>query len=212
VLSEKTPSLNWYGPVAIARTIGLIMMLVSALAKSRRMPLPSAVRNHPWRLGAAVVVAILVIAAIFLLRATLIKQPAPEVVFATLSGQKISLRALRGKVVLVNFWATSCAPCMHEMPRLAESYRELHERGLEIVAVAASYDPPNSVLNYADTRHLPFPVALDIEDKVAAAFGGLKAVPTTYLVGRDGRILIRVEGELEPGELRSMLQDALAAR
>lgn len=176
------------------------------------MPLPQAVRNHPWRLGASGAAAVLVIAAILVGWAPWGKQPAPKVVFSTLTGQKISLQDLHGKVVLVNFWATSCAPCMHEMPRLAEMYRQLNRRGLEIIAVAASYDPPNSVLNYSETRRLPFPVALDIDDEVAKAFGGLKAVPTTYLIGREGRIIFRAEGELAPNDLRSRLDEALAAR
>jgi peroxiredoxin len=134
---------------------------------------------------------------------------APEVVFTTLTGEKISLHALRGKVVLINFWATSCAPCVHEMPRLAQAYRRLHAGGLEIIAVPASYDPPNAVLDYSQSRQLPFPVALDIDDGIAQAFGGLKAVPTTVVIDRDGNIVARNEGELAPDVLAHLLDQAL---
>jgi len=136
---------------------------------------------------------------------------APDVVFSTLTGQKVPLQSLRGKVVLVDFWATSCAPCVHEMPHLSDIYRQLNSHGLEIVAVAASYDPPNSVLDFTQTRRLPFPVALDIQDEAAQAFGGIKAVPTTFLIGRDGKIVAHFEGEQGEADLRRLLEETLAA-
>jgi peroxiredoxin len=171
------------------------------------MPLLPALRDVPGRLASA---WLLVLAVICLTTLAACERTAPEVVFSTLSGQKVPLQSLRGKIVLVNFWATSCAPCVHEMPQLAGIYRQLNARGLEIVAVAAVYDPPNAVLDFATTRRLPFPVALDIQDEVAQAFGGIKAVPTTYLVGRDGKIIEHFEGELEAADLRRLLEEALA--
>lgn len=154
----------------------------------------------------------LAVAAGLLLVLTACEKRAPAVLFPTLNGQKIALQSLHGKVVLVNFWATSCAPCVHEMPQLAALYRQLNPRGLEIIAVAASYDPPNAVLDFAETRRLPFPVALDIQDDAAQAFGGIKVVPTTYLIGRDGNVISHIEGEMEAADLRRLLEAALAAR
>ena len=134
---------------------------------------------------------------------------APAVVFTTLKGEKLPLQSLQGKVVLVNFWAPSCAPCVREMPMLADTYGKLHARGLEVVAVAASYDPPNVIFDYAQTRRLPFAVALDIDDAIANAFGGLRAVPSTFIVGRDGRIAQRFDGALDPARLQQALERQL---
>ena len=131
------------------------------------------------------------------------------VVVTTIKGEKISLPSLTGRVVLVNFWAPSCAPCVHEMPMLADTYSKLHGRGFDVIAVAANSDPPNIVVDYAETRHLPFAVALDIDDSVAKAFGGLRAVPSTFLIGRDGRIVWHVEGALDPDALRKVLEREL---
>ncbi len=151
-------------------------------------------------------------AAMSVMLLTACESRAPDVVFATLTGQKISLLSLRGKVVLVDFWSTSCAPCVHEMPQLADTYRQLNARGLEIIAVAASYDPPNAVLDFAQARHLPFPVALDLQEEAAQAFGGIKAVPTTFLIGRDGKVVEHFEGEPEAADMRQMLEKALATQ
>jgi peroxiredoxin len=130
---------------------------------------------------------------------------APDVVFTTIKGEKVSLQSLKGSVVLVNFWAPSCAPCVREMPMLADAYARLHARGLDVIAVAVSYDPPNVVVDYAETRHLPFNVALDLDDSLEQAFGGLRAVPTTFLIGRDGRIAERFDGPLDSGKLQQLL-------
>jgi len=75
---------------------------------------------------------------------------APQVTFTSLKGEKISMQSLRGKVVLVNFWATSCVGCIHEMPQIIDTYRKYNTRGLETIAVAMSYDPPNYVVNYTE--------------------------------------------------------------
>lgn len=140
-----------------------------------------------------------------------IPSPVPAATFTSIKGDKIALSSLKGRVVLVNFWAPSCAPCIHEMPMLADTYTRLHARGLDVIAVAASYDPPNIVVDYAETRHLPFPVALDIDDAVARSFGGLHAVPSTFVIGRNGQLAEYVEGALDPEALQQMLKRELAA-
>ena len=134
---------------------------------------------------------------------------APDVALTTITGERLALHSLKGRVVLVNFWAPSCAPCVREMPLLADTYARLHARGLDVIAVAASYDPPDIVLDYAQKRHLPFAVALDIDDRIADAFGGLRAVPSTILIGRDGRIAERTDGALDPARLQQWLERQL---
>jgi peroxiredoxin len=113
-----------------------------------------------------IVVAVLAIAGA-LVYALMEKPAAPAATFTTLEGKPIALAELRGKVVLVNFWATSCPGCIKEMPGMIETYTQYKDRGFEIIAVAMSYDPPNYVLNFVQTRQLPFPVALDVNGEHA---------------------------------------------
>src|SRR5512135_2728071 len=99
------------------------------------------------------------------------KQAAPQATFTTLTGEKVTLESLRGKVVMVNFWATSCPGCVKEMPELVNTYQKYHSQGLETVAVAMSYDPPAYVKQFTERTGLPFTVALDTDGSAAQAFG-----------------------------------------
>lgn len=135
---------------------------------------------------------------------------APAVTFTTLEGKPIVLDELRGKVVLVNFWATSCPGCIKEMPDMVESYKLYRDRGFEIIAVAMSYDPPNYVLNFVQTRQLPFPVALDVDGAHARAFGNVQLTPTSFIIGKDGRILEQKLGELDFVRLNALLERELS--
>jgi peroxiredoxin len=136
---------------------------------------------------------------------------APDVTFISIDGQKISSQDLRGKVVMVNFWATSCATCVKEMPQMVDTYNKFRSQGLEFVAVAMSYDPPNYVLNYAETRKLPFKVALDSGGDLAKQFGDVAMTPTTFVIGKDGKILKRYLGEPDFASLHALLQKSLTA-
>jgi len=138
------------------------------------------------------------------------KEAAPAVSFRTLNGEQIALESLRGKVVMVNFWATSCATCVQEMPEMVETYKKYSDRGLEFIAVAMSYDPPNYVLNYAESRQLPFKVALDSDGQAAKSFGDVKLTPTTFVIGKDGTILKRYVGIPEFASMHQLLEKALA--
>lgn len=114
---------------------------------------------------------------------------APDVALRTLDGDEIKLAELRGKPVLVTFWATSCPGCVKEIPHLIELYQEFGPRGLQLVAVAMSYDPPDHVLAMRDTRQIPYPIALDIKGEAARAFGDVRLTPTSFLIAPDGRIV-----------------------
>ena len=134
---------------------------------------------------------------------------APDVTFLGLNGEKITPASLRGKVVMVNFWATSCTTCVGEMPKMVETYNKYKSQGLEFVAVAMSYDPPNYVLNYAQTRQLPFKVALDVSGDAAKAYGNVAMTPTTFVIDKDGKIIKRYVGEPEFASLHKLLEKAL---
>ena len=137
------------------------------------------------------------------------KPGAPASAFTTLEGKTLTLDELRGKVVLVNFWATSCPGCVKEMPDMVEIYKQYKDRGFEIIAVAMSYDPPNYVQSFVQTRQLPFPVALDVNGEHARAFGNVQLTPTTFIIGKDGRILEQKLGEIDFVRLKALLDREL---
>ncbi|MGI4716850.1 MAG: TlpA family protein disulfide reductase [Janthinobacterium lividum] len=136
--------------------------------------------------------------------------PAPEVTFISIAGDKISTQSLRGKVVMVNFWATSCVTCVKEMPAMVETYEKYKGQGLEFVAVAMQYDPPNYVLNFTETRKLPFTVAIDSAGDIARQFGDVSLTPTTFVIDKDGKIIKRYVGEPSFPELHKLLEKELA--
>ncbi len=123
------------------------------------------------------------------------KQAAPDTRFVLLDGSHTSTQALRGKVFLINFWATSCISCVAEMPKLVQTHQQFQARGYETLAVAMSYDPPAYVVNFSQSRQLPFKVAIDNTGAVAKAWGDVKITPTTLLVNKRGEIVKQYVGE-----------------
>ncbi len=105
------------------------------------------------------------------------KQAAPASEFVLLDGSTTHTKAFEGKVTLVNFWATSCTTCVAEMPDIVATYNKYQNQGFDTVAVAMQYDPPQYVLNYAQSRQLPFKVALDNTGAVAKAWAISKSRP-----------------------------------
>ena len=139
------------------------------------------------------------------------RQPlAPQVTYIDLAGKKITTQELRGKVVIVNFWATSCVSCVREMPQMVDTYNKFKGQGLEFVAVAMKYDPPNYVINFTETRKLPFTVALDSGGDIAKAFNDVQMTPTTFVIDRQGRIIKRYVGEPDFAAFHVILKAALA--
>jgi peroxiredoxin len=134
----------------------------------------------------------------------------PQAQFVALSGGNFSTADLRGRVVLVNFWATSCVSCVAEMPKMVEAWNRYAPRGYEMVAVAMSYDPPNAVAEFARKRSLPFRVALDASGAVARAFGNVDVTPTTYLLDRSGRVVAKYVGEPDWRDFHARIERALA--
>ena len=133
----------------------------------------------------------------------------PEVNFIGVRGEQFAMSSLKGKVVLVNFWATSCTVCVGEMPKMVQTYEKYRGQGLETVAVAMPYDPPDRVFAYAQQNKLPFRVTLDIFGKAMQAFGGIRGTPTTFLVDRGGRIVRRFEGEPDFAMLGELIEKEL---
>ena len=138
------------------------------------------------------------------------REAAPEVSYTVLDGATHQTSSLKGKVVLVNFWATSCTTCMHEMPQIVATHEKFKGRGFETVAVAMSYDPPAYVINYAQTRKLPFQVAIDNTGVIARQFGDVQLTPTTFVLDKRGRIVKRYVGEPDFAQLHTLLDQLLA--
>lgn len=136
-------------------------------------------------------------------------QTAPTVSFALLDGRSLLMSELRGKPLIVTFWATTCAPCVDELPDLIKLYRDLHPRGLELIAVAMPYDPPLYVETFARERALPYPVAIDVQGEVWRAFEGITFIPTTFLFDSQGEIVSRQVGKLDVARTRRLLEPFL---
>jgi peroxiredoxin len=132
---------------------------------------------------------------------------APQALYNTIEGQKLTTESLKGKVVLVNFWATSCVTCVAEMPKLVKAHETYKARGYETVAVAMSYDRPDYVVNFVKQRQLPFKVVLDGDGKLAKDFGLVKITPTSILIGTQGQILKRWVGEPDFEQLDRLVQE-----
>jgi peroxiredoxin len=124
-------------------------------------------------------------------------QQAPALSYTLLDGRRSDLAALRGHVVLVNFWATDCAPCVEEMPAMVENWRRFSPKGFETLAVSMSYDPPALVADFAQSRRLPFPVVIDNTGEIAHGFGDIQFTPTSVLIDKRGRIVRRWVGKTD---------------
>jgi len=136
---------------------------------------------------------------------------APASTFVLLDGSQRTTEDLKGKVTLVNFWATSCVTCVAEMPKVIATYEKYRAQGFDTLAVAMRYDPPAYVVNFAETRKLPFSVAIDNTGAVAHAWGDVQLTPTTYVVDKRGEIVKRYVGEPDFAELHRLIEKLLAA-
>jgi len=134
---------------------------------------------------------------------------APEVTFTSITGKKIELIKLQGKPVIVTFWATDCAGCIKEVPHLINLYNQFHPKGLEIIAVAMYYDPPNHVVEMTKAKQIPYDVALDLTAAHAHAFGQVQLTPSTFLISPTGHIMTQITGEFDFADMKQQLEKLL---
>ncbi len=113
-------------------------------------------------------------------------------------------------MVLVNFWATSCSSCVAEMPAIMATHEKYKGRGYQTLAVAMRYDPPAQVVRFAETRQLPFGVAIDNTGNIAKVFGDVQATPTSFLINKRGDIVQRHVGTLDFDALHTLVEQLLA--
>ena len=134
---------------------------------------------------------------------------APQSSFVMLDGSQRTTADWKGKVTLVNFWATSCTTCVGEMPMLKATQEKYGSQGYRTLAVAMQYDPPAYVVNFVKTRQLPFDVALDSTGSAARNWGNISITPTSFLLNKKGEIVKRYVGEPNPQELHALIEKLL---
>lgn len=127
----------------------------------------------------------------------------------TLQAEVLSLRSLRGQVVLVNFWATWCPPCRVEMPAFERLYRDRADEGFVILGLSVDQAGRGIVQDFLSERDITFPNAMASEE-MKRAFGGIRGLPTSILIDRDGRIRHRVAGIFTEPALRLAVNRLLA--
>ena len=138
------------------------------------------------------------------------REIAPPVSYVLLDGVKVDSSQWKGKVMLVNFWATSCTTCVHEMPQIVATYEKFKGRGFDTLGVAMSYDPPAFVANFAESRQLPFGIAIDNTGEIARQFGKVQLTPTTVLINKRGEIVKRYVGAPDFAALHGLVEQLLA--
>ena len=138
------------------------------------------------------------------------KSEAPASTFVLLDGSQKTTTDPKGKVTLVNFWATSCTTCVAEMPEIIKTHQKYKAQGFDTLAVAMSYDPPSYVVNFAQSRQLPFNVALDNTGKIAKDWGDVQLTPSTFIVNKRGEIVKTYVGAPDFAELHRLIEKLLA--
>ena len=127
-----------------------------------------------------------------------------------LEGKWLSLSDYRGKVVLVNFWATWCGPCRVEMPSMEIVYQDLKEQGFEILAISS--DPQGSIVTrpFVESKSLTFPILHDLDYRVSGTYG-IRTLPMSYLIDRQGTLRHRVFGarDWNSPEARELIKELL---
>jgi thiol-disulfide isomerase/thioredoxin len=124
----------------------------------------------------------------------------------------VSLSEYKGKVVFLNFWATWCGPCREEMPSIEALYTKYKDKGLEILAVNSG-EKSAEVLDFMRDYNLSFPAVLDLDATVSRAYG-IQAIPTSYLIDREGNIVMRFVGSINWNtlEIHAALEQLLGNR
>jgi len=137
------------------------------------------------------------------------KPSAPNVKFQSLQQQTVALKDLRGKMVMVNFWATTCPGCVAEMPKLVETWQQYHQQGFEVIAIAMQYDDLKQIQNFVQQKQLPFIVTHDADGSLSQAFGNITVTPTAFVLDAQGHIINKTIGDFNFAKLHESLKQQL---
>ena len=163
-------------------------------------------KDNPWLRGFLLIG--LIVVALWLARSEKYAFK-PNTTFSTITGKHLTLKDLQGKPVLITFWATSCASCIREIPHLIALYHKFHQQGLEIIAVAMVYDPPDRVVAMTKELNLPYPIVLDITGEHGREFGRIWGTPTTLLIDPKGAVAKSVVGMFDPVDMQNRIERLL---
>jgi len=141
------------------------------------------------------------------IRGTNVGNFAPEIKATQLDGKVVKLSDLKGKVVLIDYWATWCGPCKSIMPAIDEAYRRHHDQGLEVMAL--SQEPKDTIQEFRAKTDFAYPFLLDRDGSASAAYD-VDAIPRTLVVGRDGKVVYQETGA-DPEGLTKAVEDAISA-
>jgi peroxiredoxin len=133
---------------------------------------------------------------------------APDFTLQSLDGKSVSLSDLRGKAVLLNFWATWCTPCKIEMPWFVELQNQYGAQGLQIVGVAMDDASKEDIAKFAKDMGVNYPILMG-KEAVGDQYGGIPALPETFFIGRDGKILDKILGLKGKGAIEEDIKRAL---
>jgi len=133
---------------------------------------------------------------------------APDFELVTLDGQKVKLSDFRGKAVILNFWATWCAPCKIEMPWFVDLQKHYGSDGLAVLGVAMDDSDPQKIAQFASEMGVNYPVLLGTNN-VSEAYGDVEYLPTTFYINRQGKIVGKVAGLIGRAEIEDDARKAL---
>ncbi len=136
------------------------------------------------------------------------RQKAPNFSLQTQNGKVVELSKLKGKVVLVNFWATWCPPCRAEIPDFIKVYSTYKSKGFEIVGIALDEEGWSKVIPFIEKAKMNYPIVLGTAE-VVQLYGGIEAIPTTFIVDKNGYIAGRQVGLLSKELLEQKLKSLL---
>jgi peroxiredoxin len=170
---------------AVAAGTALIYRSSHVVADRAKRPTPSTATGSDWR-----------------------GKSAPDFVLSALDGRRVRLSSFRGKVVIVNFWATWCGPCKVEMPWLVEFYERYRAHGLEILGVSVDDGDSDRVAKFARERHVSYMILLK-DDAVVDAYGGVRFLPQSFFIGRNGKIIQRTYGIGSKSDFEADITDVL---
>ena len=138
---------------------------------------------------------------------TLHAQKAPDFTFKSLDGEEYSLIDFKGKVIVLNFWATWCGPCVHEMPDLEKLYQNYNEKGLQVLGLTLQ-SKKKQIPGKIKKTGVTYPILLDAESAVNT-YGPFNAVPTTFIINRKGEIVKQIVGARSYKQFENMIKDLL---
>ncbi|MFB6271752.1 MAG: TlpA disulfide reductase family protein [Salinibacter sp.] len=138
-------------------------------------------------------------------------KPVPDLTLKTMDGEKITLTEQKGRALIINFWATWCAPCRKEIPDLKALHSELKSKGLTVIGVALDRQGREVVAPFVKKHSINYPIVIDTEGTVEAAFGPIPGLPTTFIVTPDGQVSKRVIGVFPTDKMKPTLRKMLGA-